>query len=101
MKTKGSMTQAAASLLQWLERSHTQRCELAARLNEGRGISRPYMTQILSGLRRPGLHLMLEIQSMTGIPVNAWAQKSVSESAQSGREQTGKSRVSNELTDAA
>ena len=92
-----TMTEGQTLLLGWLRRSKTRRSELAERL----GITRPYMTQITKGLRRPGLELMIRIEFTTGIPVIAWTRKRASELDTTQIDTAGKSRVSNELTDTA
>jgi transcriptional regulator with XRE-family HTH domain len=66
-----------AGLLQWLRRSRLQRQELARRL----GISKQYMTNILSGRRRGGLETLVVIEEVTGVPVKSWAETQVGESA--------------------
>jgi transcriptional regulator with XRE-family HTH domain len=64
MRTEGSK-----ALRAWLHRSLIPAAELAAEL----GISRPYMSQILHGDRRPSLELMLAIGNRTGVAVSSWA----------------------------
>lgn len=68
---------ARRRLRSWLDTSKLSDGELASLLH----ISRPYMSQILHGDRRPGLDLLAEIYRVTGIPPVAWAEKSVSEMA--------------------
>lgn len=53
----------------WLDRSRQQQRTLAAKL----GVSDPYLSQILSGLRRPKLELLMLIEAETGVPVASWA----------------------------
>lgn len=53
----------------WLDRSKQQQRELAAKL----GVSDAYLSQILSGLRRPKLELLMAIEAETGVPVASWA----------------------------
>lgn len=57
-----------ALLREWLDRSKQNQGELAAAL----GISDPYLSQILSGLRRPKLELLMAIEAKTGVPVTSW-----------------------------
>lgn len=59
----------------WIKRSLLQRQQVAALL----GISKPYMSQILNGDRRPSLELLLLIAEQTGVPVGSWAEKVVAE----------------------
>ena len=59
-------------LREWLQRSKQQQKDLAANLK----VSDAYLSQILSGLRRPKLELMMTIEAMTGVPVVSWADTS-------------------------
>jgi transcriptional regulator with XRE-family HTH domain len=61
-------------LLAWLRRSALQRQELAAQL----GVSKAYVSQILAGVRRPGLDTLVKIEALTGIPCGAWAETAAS-----------------------
>lgn len=56
-------------LRKWLDRSRQQQRELALKL----GVSDAYLSQILSGLRRPKLELLMAIEAETGVPVASWA----------------------------
>lgn len=58
----------------WLVRSAMQDKELAQLL----GISRAYLSQLLSGVRRPGLDIAESINTLTGVPMASWADKSLS-----------------------
>ena len=90
-------TEGQTLLLGWMDRSKTRRSELALAL----GVSRPYMTQITKGQRRPSLELMVRIECTTGIPVIAWTRKLASELDSDGIKVEGKGSISNKLTDAA
>ena len=81
----------------WADRSVVRDAELAVRL----GISRPYMSQIFHGERRPGLELLLLIAEVTGVPLIAWKAESVGELAADRRLKAKKPIVSNELTGVA
>lgn len=70
MKGRGRRALAA-----WMERSHTRRCELAAALH----VSRPYVSQLLLGERRPGLELGIRIEALTGVHIALWADSTVSD----------------------
>lgn len=48
--------------------------ELAALLH----LTKPHMSQILSGKRRPGLAIAVRIEDATGIPARSWADMRVS-----------------------
>lgn len=52
----------------WRLRSKQNQRALAVAL----GISDGYLSQILSGLRRPKLELLLRIEALTGVPVSSW-----------------------------
>ncbi len=78
----------------WTDRSLLRDSELAVRL----GVSRPYMSQIFHGERRPGLELLLLIAEVTGIPLVAWKADDVGELATDRRLKAKKPLVSNELT---
>ncbi len=65
----GIMTQGRAMLLEWFRRSRKQKQELAATI----GISKPYMSQILMGNRRPKLEHLMAIEAATGVPVTSWS----------------------------
>lgn len=53
----------------WRLRSKQNQRELAVAL----GVSDGYLSQILSGLRRPKLELLMRIEDLTGVPVSSWA----------------------------
>jgi transcriptional regulator with XRE-family HTH domain len=55
-------------LADWLERSHTRQRVLARKL----GKSDAYISQVLSGLRRPKLETLTDIEALTGVPVRSW-----------------------------
>ena len=52
----------------WRERSKQDQRTLARAL----GVSDGYLSQILSGLRRPKLELLMKIEELTGVPVSSW-----------------------------
>lgn len=52
----------------WRLRSKQNQKTLAASL----GVSDGYLSQILSGKRRPKLELLDAIQSLSGVPVSSW-----------------------------
>lgn len=57
------------ALRTWMQRSGLSQNELAAQL----GISRPYMCQVFSGARRPGLDILVRMEGLTGIPTRSWS----------------------------
>lgn len=78
--SRAATAAARTQLVGWLNRSHMRPSELASQLE----ITRPYMSQILHGERRPSLELLMKIARITGVPVVAWVDTGVSES---GKEQ--------------
>jgi transcriptional regulator with XRE-family HTH domain len=91
------------ALIDWLRRSRLRACDFAAELH----VSRPYMSQILSGERRPGLVLICRIAARTGIPPVDWTTNSVTELPKrmskmdlQEKDSTKSAIVSNELTGA-
>lgn len=54
----------------WRRRSKQNQRTLARAL----GITDGYLSQILGGIRRPKLELLLKIEAMTGVPVSSWAE---------------------------
>lgn len=65
------MNTGRALLADWLRKSHTNQRDFAQRLR----ISDGYLSQILSGLRRPKLELLTLIEHITGVPVSSWVDK--------------------------
>lgn len=53
---------------EWRRRSKHDQRTLAGLL----GISDGYLSQILSGARRPKLELLIRIEELTGVPVSSW-----------------------------
>ena len=62
------MSIGARQLVEWLDRSRLADKDLASRL----GISRAYLSQLLSGKRRPGLDIAELIYTHTGVPMTSW-----------------------------
>lgn len=58
-------------LAAYIRRSRQKQYEVAAELQ----ITESYLSQVLSGRRRPGLDIAVRIEAATGIPVVAWAAK--------------------------
>ena len=63
------MVSGRQQLRDWLHRSRQNQIDLARELE----ITESYLSQILSGLRRPKLETLVRIESLTGIPVSSWA----------------------------
>jgi transcriptional regulator with XRE-family HTH domain len=56
-------------LAKYIIRSQQKQYEVADDLR----ITESYLSQVLSGRRRPGLDIAVRIETLTGIPVSAWA----------------------------
>lgn len=63
-----------AELRAWIERSKLSDGEVARLL----GISPPYLSQLLSGVRSPSLGLTGVIAELTGVPITAWMDRVMS-----------------------
>lgn len=59
----------ANQLRDWIKRREFNQAEAAQYL----GMTEPYLSKVLSDTHRPGLNLALDIETLTGIPVKAWA----------------------------
>lgn len=91
------MNEGRIALREWLSRSLLRRKDLADRLD----ISRPYMSQVLGGARRPRLELLTRIENVTGVPTVSWVDTRVS-STPFPRKRTAKStNVCRVLTESA
>lgn len=62
------MSNGPKLLADWIERAKLSKGEAASRI----GISRPFMSHILGGHRRPTLPNAVKIEEVTGIPVASW-----------------------------
>lgn len=51
-----------------MDRSHMQQKDFAAKINVTDG----YLSQILSGARRPGMDIAEAIEAETGVPMVSW-----------------------------
>lgn len=65
------MASGREDLAAWLSRTCMSHKALATRLR----ISEPYMSQLLSGRRTPGLELATDIMVLTGVPAVSWVDK--------------------------
>lgn len=63
------MNRGRRLLREWLTRSRMSQKDFAAKLD----VTEPYLSQILSGLRRPKLEILMAIEAETGVPVESWA----------------------------
>jgi transcriptional regulator with XRE-family HTH domain len=62
------------------------------------GITDSYLSQILSGRRRPGLDIAVRIETLTGVPVESWADIAISETDQKRAKRGSKPRHGKVLT---
>ena len=67
-------------LRDWMARRSVNQSKAAELLD----ISTVYLSQILNGVRQPGLNNALKIERLTGIPCESWARTDVSESEPAG-----------------
>lgn len=84
-------------LAEYRDRSTLKQYELAERL----GIHEAYLSQLLSGARRPSRELSLRIEDQTGIPVRSWSDNSHGGSAGRSRKRTLKVRLRNKIRSAS
>jgi transcriptional regulator with XRE-family HTH domain len=81
-------------LAAYRHRSRMRQNELADLL----GLTDSYLSQILSGRRRPGLDIAVRIETLTGVPVESWADTSVSEAEPKQSKRVRKTHSNSELT---
>ena len=70
------MTSGRARLADWIRRSGCTQTKAAEIL----GITTAYLSQLLSGVRTPGLTNAIKIEDITGIAVRSWELNPLSES---------------------
>lgn len=68
-------------LAEYLRRTRLKQYELAGFL----GITDAYLSQVLSGKRRPSLPIAVRIERETGVPVETWVDTRMSVSAKRGK----------------
>lgn len=73
----------------WRRRSKQNQRTLARAL----GITDGYLSQILGGIRRPKLELLLKIEAMTGVPVSSWAETKRGKSGKSTKHSVNSANV--------
>lgn len=69
------MKSGRQQLREWMDRSNMNGVQASTHI----GIHTTYLSQILGNVRTPGLTNALLIERATGIPVEAWAPKSLSD----------------------
>jgi transcriptional regulator with XRE-family HTH domain len=73
----------------WRERSKQNQRTLAATL----GVSDGYLSQILSGVRRPKLELLVKIEAISGVPVSSWVDTRRGKSGKSKKDSADSANV--------
>lgn len=68
-------------LRSWIERSGRNQKQAAEYL----GISEGFLSQWLSGKRRPSLEVAFDLEAKTGVPARSWTLTAVSKIDQAGR----------------
>ena len=68
-------------LRQYLERSRMNQREFARAIR----ITDSYLSQLLSGVRRPGLPTAVRLEAETGVPVASWVDTGVGKSSGTGK----------------
>lgn len=64
------MTTGRERLIAWLRKSGLKQYELAEEVR----ITAAYLSQVLSGVRRPSLPIAVRIQDRTGVTVESWVE---------------------------
>jgi transcriptional regulator with XRE-family HTH domain len=85
------MSSGPEQLRDWMERRSFNQTETALYL----GFDVPYISQLLSRTRSPGLPRAIVIERKTGIPVEAWASENIGELDPEPVEIGGRRRVAN------
>jgi len=81
-------------LAAWRERSKLKQYELARLLE----ITDAYLSQVLSGKRRPSLLIAVRIERETGIPVSSWVPTRLGKAKAAAKSPAAKSNLSGELS---
>ena len=90
------MQTGRALLRSWLKRSEMLQRDFAGEIS----ITEAYLSQVLSGKRRPSLPISVRIEDRTGIPVRSWLPSARGESGKTAGKQAKTRRVSRELSHA-
>jgi transcriptional regulator with XRE-family HTH domain len=83
------LTQGSARLAEYRDRWKLKQYELAERIT----VTNAYLSQILSGKRRPSLPIAVRIERETGIPVESWTEPQVGKSENRGRRRGDKAQA--------
>lgn len=79
----------------YLGRTKLKQYELADLLE----LTESYLSQLLSGRRKPGRANSLKIEELTGVPIRSWSDSASSKSAAAGRARVHKAQVRRELNE--
>lgn len=88
------MQSGREQLAAWLRRSKLLQRELAVRLS----LTDSHLSQILSGVRRPGLPIVARIEDVCGVPMRSWLLKAGGKPAKPRKSPSNNAKVSTELT---
>lgn len=80
-------------LAAYRDRSRLKQTELATLL----GMTDSYLSQVLSGRRRPGLDTALRIEEQTGVPVESWGERVIADAERRLARRARKHQLSKEL----
>lgn len=83
------ITQGSKRLADYRDRWKLKQYELAARLE----VTDAYLSQILSGRRRPSLPIAVRIERETGVTVDAWMTPAVGSAENRGRRKGDKAQA--------
>lgn len=84
------MQSGRARLREWIKRSECNQLQAAEIL----GFTPVFVSQILSGIRKPGLTNAIKIEQVTGISVESWVLTDVSEAIDADSTDDEKASVS-------
>jgi transcriptional regulator with XRE-family HTH domain len=90
------MQHGREQLAAWLRRSKLKQCDFARQIH----ITDAYLSQVLSGKRRPSLPIAVRIEDQTGIPVRSWLPLGVGQKRTRPAKPAHNPHISHELTHA-
>lgn len=73
----------------WIDRSNFENQEKAAK---ALGYTAGFLSQLLTGERKPSLEVALDLWEKTGVPVTSWVLSRVSKTEKQGQKQADKSK---------
>ena len=91
------MPSGREQLAAWLRRTHHNQRQLARRIS----LTEAHLSQILSGVRRPGLPIAARIEDACGVPMRSWLTTRRGTVVRREKVLTRKDRLSKELSDHA